>query len=105
MDKGSNKNEDIDYHEYFMKNYRTIFMKEDEKCLKKAIKNKPNVQAIAYYAQKTEAKNVKQEKPVESHDIKFHIEKIRKVQANDEEDIEEKKAELIEMLRKLLKKL
>lgn len=109
IDKNNNnKSENIDYHEYFMKNYHTIFHKDDPQDAAKAIDSKPNVPAIAYYSQKPET-NKNQSKKVNteangSHDIKFHIEKIRRTQTTDEYDIEEKKAQLIEMLRKLLKK-
>ena len=88
-----------------MNNYQKIFEKPTE-----TIDKKTTIPAIEY-RKEIEHKRQKNHENDENtqncnHDIKFHLEKIRKYQTTDEiEDPVQKKLDSIKRLRKLVRKL
>lgn len=111
MDKKSNCSEDCDYHDFFMKNYHTIFkagpLETEIRPQKKKIEAPKPLKAIGYHNNDSSDEDEENLKVNinRSHDIHYHLERIRGSQSNDNDiDPEIKKAELINRLRKLLRK-
>ena len=87
-----------------MNNYQKIFEKPTETNDKKTI-----IPAIEYkkeIEQRKQKNEYNEGTPHSNHDIKFHLEKIRKYQTTDEiEDPVQKKLDSIKRLRRLVRKL
>jgi len=92
----------LDYHDYFMKNYKKIF----EKDVPKLLPIEPAKQTIPAIKSKDleEPKTQKIEKVTQNHDISYYTKRLRQ---NKElkTNPEEQKIDLLPELRKLLTKL